>query len=149
MENTQITRRHLFSLGAGASVAALAGGCALFQQNANGSYGLSSAVISFIQSAVSIANQYIPSAESIAAIAASLFGPVYATAVQIGSAALNQVISYLENLVTNPPTVGGSLRATGAALKAQAARMYRAYGIPLPTGSFVGYAKNGVPVFAQ
>ena len=140
MENTQITRRHLFSLGAGASVAALAGGCALFQQNANGSYGLSSAVISFIQSAVSIANQYIPSAESIAAIVAA-FIPGGTAVVTVGSTFINQVISYLENLVTTPPTLGARYGQ----------KSYARLGLPTPPASkLVGYTKvGGVPVFAQ
>jgi hypothetical protein len=135
-----ISRRNLFTLGAGASVAALGvGGCALFQENPNGSYGLSAAVIAFIQNAVSIANQYIPSIESIAAVAASLFGAAYVSAVQFGTAALNQVIAYLQNIVTNPPVIGA----------AKLRSVYARLGVPLPSGVLVGYTKNGIPVFAQ
>ena len=141
-----LSRRHLFALGAGASVAAL-GGCGLFTQNANGSYGLSAAVIAFIQSAVQTVANYVPAIESIAATAASLFGAGYSAIVAVGSAAVNQIITYLENLVANPPTLGARLSA----------RAYRLAGAVLPTGSLVGYAKvpaqgGGfayVPVFAQ
>ena len=148
MQNTQITRRHLFTLGAGASVVAL-GGCGIFTQTASGAYGLSQAVISFIQTAVQTVASYLPAAESIAATAASLFGPTYSAIVTIGSTAINQVVSYLQNLIANPPTVGGALRATGSALRAQAAAVYRGLGVPMPSGSLAGYTKNGVPVFAQ
>jgi hypothetical protein len=132
-----VSRRHLFALGASASVAAL-GGCALFQQNANGSYGLSAAVIAFIQNAVQVAANYIPAIESIAATAASLFGAGYSAIVAVGSAAVNQIITYLENLVANPPTLGASR-----------GRTYASFGLPTPSGALVGYTKNGIPVFAQ
>jgi len=137
---TSITRRHLFVLGSTAAASAALAGCATFapyiQQNADGSYGLSPMVIAYIQQVVSKASQYVPAIESIAAIAASLFGPQYSAAVVIGSNALNQVIAALENLVTNPPKFG----ATG--------RSYARFGIPTPTSGFVGYTHSGIPVFA-
>ncbi len=136
MQTFQTTRRHLFALGAGASVAAL-GGCGIFTQNANGSYGLSAAVIAFVQSAVQTVAGYLPAIESIAATAASLFGPAYSSIVAIGSTAINQVITYLQNLIANPPSLGARLGA------------YRAVGAAVPSGKLVGYTKNGVPVFAQ
>lgn len=64
-----------------------------------------------IQSAVAVAASYIPTIESIAATAASLFGPAYVTLVQVGSAAFNQVVTVLENIVANlTPPAAASLR---------------------------------------
>jgi hypothetical protein len=114
-------------------------GCALFQQNANGSYGLSAAVLTFISNAVAAVASYIPAAESIAATAASLFGPAYATIVSIGSTAINTVISYLQNLVANPPTLGASGKSKS---------VYARFGLPLPSSGVVGYTKNGIAVFS-
>jgi hypothetical protein len=58
-----------------------------------------------IQQAVAKASAYIPTIESIAATAASLFGPQYAAIVQIGTAAFNQIVATLTNIVNNlsPP----------------------------------------------
>lgn len=130
-----LTRRLLLTSSAVALPAAMIGGCALFQQNANGSYGLSQAVITAIQTAVQAVAQYAPAIESIAATAASLFGAQYAAIVTLGSQAINQVIAALENLVANPPTAGGKLA-------------YRRLGVPFPNTPLVGYTKNGIPVFA-
>jgi hypothetical protein len=136
-----VSRRTLLSSIAPGAVAVSMGGCALFQQNANGSYGLSAAVITAIQNAVQAVAKYAPAVESIAATAASLFGAQYGAIVTVGSNAINQVIAYLQNLVANPPTLGARLKATG---------VYARYGIPTPTsGVLVGYTKNGVPVFSQ
>ena len=132
----QLTRRHLFVLGATTAAGAAMAGCALIQQNSNGSYGLSAVAIAYIQQAVNIANKYVPAVESIAAIAASLFGPQYSAAVTVGSTAINQIIAALENLTTNPPTLG----AVGDA--------YAKFGIAPPSGPLVGYTKSGIPVFA-
>lgn len=133
-----LSRRSLLKTSVTAVPAIALGGCGLFTQNANGSYSLSAAVVSVIQTAVQAVAQYAPAIESIAATAASLFGPAYSTIVTIGSTAINQVISYLENLVANPPALGARLGA----------KAYTRLGIPLPTGSLVGYTKNGIPVFA-
>ena len=133
------TRRHLFALGAGTAVTAAAlGGCTLFQQNANGTYGLSAAVIAFVSNAVQAAAKYLPAIESIAATAASLFGDGYAAIVTVGSNAINQVIAYLTSLVANPPTLGASRNVSA----------YVRLGIPTPSGALVGYTRNGIPVFA-
>jgi hypothetical protein len=58
-----------------------------------------------IQSAVSTAAGYIPTIESVAETAASLFGPSYVTLVTAGSAAFNQIVATLEAVVANltPP----------------------------------------------
>lgn len=58
-----------------------------------------------IQNAVSVAAQYVPTIESIAATAASLFGPQYVALVTAGSAAFNQIVATLVNIVNNlaPP----------------------------------------------
>lgn len=59
------------------------------------------AIAGQIQNAVASAAAYIPTIESIAETAASLFGPAYVTLVQVGSAAFNQVVTVLENVVAN------------------------------------------------
>jgi hypothetical protein len=58
-----------------------------------------------VQNAVSIAAKYVPTIESIAATAASLFGPQYVVLVTAGSAAFNQVVQALVSVVANltPP----------------------------------------------
>ena len=58
-----------------------------------------------IQAAVATASQYVPTIESIAATAASLFGPQYAALVAAGSAAFNQIVATLTNVTNNlsPP----------------------------------------------
>ena len=135
-------RRALRSMlfgGVAAGAAFMTSGCGLFTQNADGSYGLSAAVIAFVQNAVNTVAGYIPAIESIAATAASLFGSGYSAIVALGSAALNQVIAYLQNLVANPPIVGARYGA----------RAYRMAGAAVSSGTLVGYTRNGVPVFAQ
>lgn len=114
------------------------GACTLFQKNADGSYGLSASVIATIQSAVQKVANYVPAVESIAATAASLFGPAYSGAVSLATAAINQVISALSNLVASPPKLGAT---TGT--------VYAKFGIAQPTSLLVGYTAKGVPVFAQ
>lgn len=64
---------------------------------------LNPSVVEFIKNAVATAAKYIPTVESIAATAASLFGPAYVAVVQIGSAALDQVIATLVNVVNSLP----------------------------------------------
>ncbi len=58
-----------------------------------------------IQQAVATAAAYIPTIESIAATAASLFGPGYTAIVTAGSALFNQIVATLTNIVNNlaPP----------------------------------------------
>lgn len=70
-----------------------------------------------IQNAVAAAGTYVPTIESIAETAASLFGPQYATLIAAGSAAFNQIVATLTNVVTNlsPPAsakLGARLRAS-------------------------------------
>ena len=74
-------------------------------------------VVSAIQQDVAQAATYIPTIESIAATAAGLFGPQYAALVSIGSAAFNQIVATLTNVVANltPPAahaLGARLRAS-------------------------------------
>jgi hypothetical protein len=61
-------------------------------------------VNTFIQTIVQKAAQYAPTIESIAQEAASLFGPAYLGIVTIGSAAINTLITSLENLTAAPAT---------------------------------------------
>lgn len=62
-------------------------------------------VAGLIQQAVAKAASYVPTIESVAATAASLFGPVYVTAVTVGSALFNQIVATLVNVVNqlSPP----------------------------------------------
>lgn len=62
-------------------------------------------VVGQIQQAVANAAAYIPTIESIAATAASLFGPQYSALVQVGTAAFNQIVATLVNVVASltPP----------------------------------------------
>lgn len=74
-------------------------------------------VVGQIQSAVATAAQYVPTIESIAATAASLFGPQYSAIVAAGSAAFNTIVAVLTNVVANlsPPAsarLGARLRAS-------------------------------------
>ncbi len=131
-----VSRRHLFALGAGASVAAL-GGCASITNPTTGvvTYGLDPAVISAITSVVQAVANYAPTVESIVATAAGLFGPTYAAIVTAGSAAVNAVIASLVNLLPSIPVGARIARRLGGSL-----------------GTLKGYVKtpNGyVPVYAQ
>jgi hypothetical protein len=73
-----------------------------------------STIVSQIQAAVASAAQYIPTIESIAATAASIFGPQYAAIVQLGTAAFNQVVATLVNIINSvpPPALMARLRAS-------------------------------------
>jgi hypothetical protein len=108
-------RRMLSTSAVGAVAGALAlAGCAEVTNPTTGvvSFQLTPAVTDFIQSAVAAAAKYIPTIESIAATAASLFGPVYGGLVTAGSAALNQVIAVLTNAAnTLAPPAAAAMHA--------------------------------------
>jgi hypothetical protein len=97
-----LSRRRLLMSGVGLLGAGVLGGCAT--NPSTGQPELSPTVVDAIQNAVATAAQYIPAVESIAATAAALFGPGYATIVQIGSSALNTLIAALESVVSNLTT---------------------------------------------
>ena len=111
-----LSRRSMLStsaIGAVAGALALAG-CAETTNPTTGaiSFQLSPAIADFIQSAVAAAAKYIPTIESIAATAASLFGPVYGAIVTAGSAALNQIVAVLTNVATQlSPPAAAAMRA--------------------------------------
>ena len=93
-----ITRRSLLVSTALFSGAALAG-CSTAQiANVQATWA---AVAGQIQSAVAVASTYVPTVESIIATAASLFGPQYAVIVAAGTAAFNQIVATLVNVVSN------------------------------------------------
>ena len=118
--------------------AALLAGCGITINPSTGAVTLPANVIDIITQAVVIAAKYAPTAESIAAEAAALFGPQYASIVTIGSAAINTLIAYLTNLVT-PPTP----TPAPASL-----RMYRRLGLVPPEGAhLIGYTRNGVAIY--
>ena|SRR6185312_4884612 len=98
-----ITRRKLLTTTALGAAALTVAGCSTAQITAFETQWAS--VASLVQQAVSTAAQYIPTIESIAATAASLFGPQYVTLVTAGSAAFNQIVQALVNVVGNlaPP----------------------------------------------
>lgn len=100
--NKVLNRRSLLS-----TVAVLAGAIALAgcssDQIASAEASWNS-VVSAIQSGVAKAAAYIPTIESIVATAASLFGPGYAAIVQVGTAAFNQVLATLVNVLNSAST---------------------------------------------
>lgn len=71
-----------------------------------------------VQSAVAVAAKYVPTVESIAATAASLFGPQYAGIVQVGTAVFNQLVQTLVNVVANisPPALSAKLAASSPSI---------------------------------
>ena len=97
-----LTRRSLLASAAPVAVLAVAG-CTTAQVTQFQTEWTT--VVGAIQNAVATAAQYVPTIESIAATAASLFGPAYTTAVQVGSAAFNTIVATLVNIVNNltPP----------------------------------------------
>lgn len=97
-----LTRRSLLASAAPAVALAVAGCTTAQVAQFNTDW---TTVVGAIQSAVATVAKYVPTVESIAATAASLFGPTYETAVQVGSAAFNTVIATLVNIVSNltPP----------------------------------------------
>jgi hypothetical protein len=107
----KINRRFLLS-GAALAGAAIALGACSSQQVATfeADWG---AVEDALQSAVAQAAKYVPTVESIVATAASLFGPQYTALVQIGTAAFNQVVTALTNVVgaLTPPALAQMRRA--------------------------------------
>src|SRR5665213_3504402 len=93
-----ITRRSLLVSTALFSGAALAG-CSTAQiANVQATWA---SVAGQIQNAVATAAQYVPTVESIIATAASLFGPQYAVIVAAGTAAFNQIVATLVNIVSD------------------------------------------------
>jgi hypothetical protein len=103
-----ISRRKFFTTTALGVPALAIAGCADIQAPAISTE--ITQVISAIQSAVATVAQYIPTAEAIAGLAASLFGPQWASLVTLGSAAINSIISALESLT---PPVTARFRASG------------------------------------
>jgi hypothetical protein len=103
-----ISRRNFLFSGAAVAVLPALAGCAT---TGSGTWGLDPRIIDLIQKGVAFAAQYIPTVESIAATAASLFGPAYVAVVQAGSAALNQIIQVLTAAVSNlTPAARRSMR---------------------------------------
>ncbi len=96
----QVTRRMLLASAAPAMSLVLMGGTCLPNFQAQWA-----AAVGAIQTAVAKYAGYIPAVESIVAEAAALFGPQYSAIVAVGSAALNQVIAVLVQIVNNlsPP----------------------------------------------
>ena len=125
-----LTRRSLLSSGAiGVTGLALAACGTLDPVTGVTSYGLPAGVVAFIQNAVAQIRAYIPTVESIAGVALSLFGPSYASLVTIGTAAINTIITTLTNLITPPVTAAGRRDRYGR--------------------TFVGWTVQRVPVYAQ
>lgn len=91
-----LTRRTLLASAAPAA-AVIVAGCSTAQiQQAQTDWAN---IVGEIQSAVAAAAKYVPTVESIAATAASLFGPQYTAIVTAGSAALNTIVATLVNVV--------------------------------------------------
>jgi hypothetical protein len=91
-------------------------------------------VVGEIQSAVATAASYVPTVETIAEEAAALFGPQYEAIVAAGSAALNEIVAVLTNVVSNlTPPASAKLRA-------------RLRAAPLNTPVSIGTTPQGVVV---
>lgn len=132
MTSKVVSRRSLLAgaalLGAGVALA----GCSTTQIASFETAWAS--VAGTIQQAVAQASTYIPTIESIAATAAGLFGPSYATLVTIGSAAFNQIVAALTNVVNSlSPPASSRLMARLAASSASS---------PV----YIGVTKGGVQV---
>jgi hypothetical protein len=127
------TRRSLLSSGAAGVAAVTLAACASTTDPTTGvvTYGLSTAVVAYIQSAVNYAKQYIPTIESIAATAISMFGPQFASVVAIGTTAINTVINTLINLIPGVAPAAGRWRRIS----------YR--------GVFVGWTTTHVPIYSE
>jgi preprotein translocase subunit YajC len=141
MDRRQALKRGASMVLAGGAAVVLAGGlagCATSTNPTTGqvTYGLDPTVVTFIQDAVAAVAKYTPAIESIAATAASLFGPAYTAVVAAGSAAVNTVIATLENLVPSLPVGAERVHAK-----------FRVMATPPLGGKFAGYTKQGVPVF--
>lgn len=139
------TRRSLLgSAAAGAAALALAA-CASTTNPTTGvvTYSLAPAVVTYIQDAVSAVAKYVPTIESIAAIAAGLFGPAYAAIVAGASSAINTVIAALTGVAASATAAarfGMRLRATYAS--------GQLVGFSTVTNASTG-VKTTVPVFSQ
>lgn len=103
MTSSVLSRRRLLSGAALLGVGVMAAGCSSAQIDEFKSQWAT--VAGEIQQAVATAAAYIPTIESIAATAASLFGPGYTAIVTAGSALFNQIVATLTNIVNNlaPP----------------------------------------------
>lgn len=127
-----LTRRTLLSSGAAIGASATLAACATtVSPTGVTTYGLDPTVVAYIQSAVNFAKQYVPTIESIAATAISVFGSQYASIVAIGSAAINTIINTLINLIP------------GAAPAAR-----RFHGMHL-RGVFIGWTTGHVPIYSE
>jgi hypothetical protein len=98
-----LSRRSLLISAAPAAAALALAGCTTAQVQQFETQW--STIVGEIQTAVAAAAKYVPTVESIAETAASLFGPEYVTAVTAGSAAFNAIVATLVNVVNNltPP----------------------------------------------
>lgn len=106
MSNMQakLSRRRALLAGAAMLGAAALGGCSTAQIASFEDEWAS--VAGQVQNIVAQAAAYVPTIESIAETAASLFGPAYVTLVTAGSALFNQLVQALVNVVgvISPPT---------------------------------------------
>jgi hypothetical protein len=105
-----LTRRTLLVSTAPAAAALAVAGCSTTQISSFETAWAS--IVDTVQAAVAQAASYIPTVESIAATAASLFGPAWQAAVAAGTVVVNQIIAVLTNVVTNlTPPASAALHA--------------------------------------
>jgi hypothetical protein len=133
----QITRRTL--LASAAPAAALVLGACSTTQIASFEAQWSS-IVTTIQADVAAAAQYIPTAETIAATVAGLFGPQWQAAVAAGEAVVNQVVGVLTQVATQltPPAA--------ARMRSHLAKSSFAAPVAIGKTSPTIYAPNGVTV---
>jgi hypothetical protein len=134
-----MNRRKLFTTAAlGATALALANCTATQIATAQADWA---SIVGSIQAAVASAATYIPTVESIAETAAGLFGPTYEALVTAGSAAFNQIVATLTNVVNNlSPAASGRLMAR---LKASAPNVPVVIGVTSTGVQVTGYKVAG------
>lgn len=152
-----LTRRNLLAASAlAAGGSALAGcsnilgtGIGISVSSGTVSISLPQSVITFIQNAVNVAQQYIPTAESILQEAASLFpNQTISEVITVGSDAINTVISALEQLVAPAPTTPVTTTASAELNRHLVRRMgAKLRATSTFTASLIGTTAQGVAIY--
>jgi hypothetical protein len=140
-----ISRRSLLTSSALLGAAALAG-CTMDQITAavTSWQSVETTIQNAVAAATAGANAYIPTLESIASVAANIFGPQYATIVTVGSTLINQIISALTAVVGVAPPPASSRHLMAMAHKPMQARLRTLMATTAPV--FIGTTSNGVQV---
>lgn len=140
-----ISRRSLLTSSALLGAAALAGCTTAQITSAVASWQtVESTIQNAVATATAGASAYIPTLESIASVAASLFGPQYATIVTVGSTLINQIISALTAVVGVVAPPASSRHLMAVAHKPMSARLRTIMATTAPV--LIGTTSIGVTV---